>query len=186
VEDVLRRKLTLMPGRTRSGDEHVALAYEPRHVAPRPKRQEDPDHALPRTEVVHKAPIRLMDGSAFDRAADRCSPFAKATRSLRDALIDHARRRDAAQRGGGRRRVPLDLAVDYFEEQGLDVAVHESLDRLAGLHERRCRVVTLRYFGGLTTSEIATALHISVENVVRDWRIARALQSNELNGEGTG
>ena len=78
---------------------------------------------------------------------------------MREVLIDHARRRAAARRGKGWRRVPLDLVADYFEEQGLDVvAVHEALDRLSGLNERQAQVMTLRYFGGLTVPEVAAAL----------------------------
>ena len=91
------------------------------------------------------------------------------------------------QRDGGRLRVPLDAVADYFADQGLDlVAVHDVLDRLAGLHQRRSQVVTLRYFGWMTVPEIAAALEVSVGTVERDWRIARAWLSNELGGEGVG
>jgi RNA polymerase sigma factor (sigma-70 family) len=77
--------------------------------------------------------------------------------------------------------------ADYFADQGLDLAaVHEALDRLAGLHERQSQVVSLRYFGGLTVPEIAAALEVSVATVERDWWIARAWLSNELGGEGVG
>jgi DNA-directed RNA polymerase specialized sigma24 family protein len=77
--------------------------------------------------------------------------------------------------------------ADYFADQGLDlVAVHEVLDRLAGLHQRRSQVVTLRYFGWMTVPEIAAALDVSVGTVERDGRIARAWLSNELGGEGVG
>ena len=65
-------------------------------------------------------------------------------------------------------------------------AVHEALDRLAGLHQRQSQVVTLRYFGGMTVPEIAAALGVSVGTVERDWRIARAWLSNELREEGVG
>ena len=70
---------------------------------------------------------------------------------MREVLIDHARRRATDRRGAGWRRVPLDLVVDYFEAQRLDVvAVHEALDRLAGMNTRQAQVMTLRYFGGMT------------------------------------
>jgi RNA polymerase sigma factor (TIGR02999 family) len=106
---------------------------------------------------------------------------------MREVLIDHARRRATARRGGGRQRVPLDAVVDYFEDQGLDlVAVHEALDRLAERNGRQAQVVTLRYFGGLTVPEIAEALGVSVGTVERDWRIARAWLSNELQVEDDG
>ena len=95
-------------------------------------RRERPDHTLSPTAVVHEAVIRLLGEAVFDKAADRSFLFASAARAMREVLIDHARRRAAGRHGGGRQRVPLDLVVDYFESQGLDiVAVHEALDRLA-------------------------------------------------------
>ena len=119
-------------------------------------RRERPDHTLPPTAVVHEAVIRLLGDAVFDKSPDRAFLFASAARAMREVLIDHARRRSADRRGGGWQRVPLDLVVDYFEEQGLDVvAVHEALDRLAELNERQSQVMTLRYFGGLTVPEVA-------------------------------
>src|SRR5215470_7256336 len=141
--------LTLVLGRARAGDEGargelVALVYdELRRVASRLMRRERADHTLTPTAVVHEAVIRLLGEAVFDRAADRGFLFAAAARAMREVLIDHARRRDAGRRGGGRRRVALDEAVDYFEGQGLDVvAVHEALDRLAEWDERQARVMT--------------------------------------------
>ena len=131
---------TAILGRARAGDERaedelIALVYdELRRVAGRLMRRERADHTLSPTAVVHEAVIRLLGDAVFDKAADRSYLFASAARAMREVLIDHARRRAADRRGGGRRRVPLDVVVDYFEEQGLDVvAVHEALDRLAEL-----------------------------------------------------
>jgi RNA polymerase sigma factor (TIGR02999 family) len=188
-----RRDVTLLLERARAGDEParddlIAQVYaELRRIAVGLMRREHPGHTLSPTAVVHEAVIRLLGDAAFDRAADRGYLFASAARAMREVLIDHARRRATARRGGGRRRLPLDAVVDYFADQGLDlVAVHEALDRLAGLHERQSQVVTLRYFGGMTVPEIAAALEVSVGTVERDWRIARAWLSNELGGDGVG
>ena len=188
-----RPDVTLLLERARAGDELargdlIARVYaELRRVASRLMRQERADHTLPPTAVVHEAVIRLLGEAAFDRAGDRSYLFAAAARAMREVLIDHARRRATARRGGGRRRIPLDAVVDDFADPGLDlVAVHEALDRLAGLHERQSQVVTLRHFGGMTVPEIAAALEVSVGTVERDWRIARAWLSNELGGEGVG
>jgi len=102
---------------------------------------------------------------------------------MREVLIDHARRWAAGRRGGGRRRVVLDAVVDYLEGQGLDVvAVHEALDRLADLDGRQAQVMTLRYFGGMTVAEVATALGVSVTTVEHDWRLARAWLAGQLGG----
>ena len=73
--------------------------------------------------------------------------------------------------------------MDYFDEQGLDViAVHEALDRLADVDARQSRVMTLRYFGGMTVPEVAAALGVAVVTVERDWRLARAWLAGQLGG----
>ncbi len=191
-----RRDLSLILGRARAGDEDargelISLVYdELRQVAARLMRRERRDHSLPPTAVVHEAVIRLLGDHVFEKAADRSYLYASAARAMREVLIDHARRRNAVRRGGGRKRVPLDLVVDYFEEQGLDVvAVHEALVRLTEFNPRQGQVMTLRYFGGLTVPEVAAALGVSVVTVERDWRLARAwlrlqIQSGEGEGEG--
>lgn len=187
MEDLPRQDLTLILGRARAGDEQardelIALIYnELRQVASRLMRRERTDHTLSPTAVVHEAVIRLLGDAVFDRAADRNFLFASAARAMREVLIDHARRRAADRRGGGRQRIPLDLVLDYFEEQGLDVvAVHEALDRLSAWNERQGQVMTLRYFGGLTVPEVAAALDVSVVTVERDWRLARAWLGGQL------
>jgi RNA polymerase sigma-70 factor (ECF subfamily) len=184
-----RRGFTLLLDRARAGDEQargglIALVYdELRRGASRLMRRERVGHTLSPTAVVHEAVIRLLGDEIFDKAADRGFLFAAATRAMREVLIDHARRRAAHRRGGGYRRVPLDLVADYFEGQGLDiVALHEALDRLSVLHERQAQVMTLRYIGGMTVAEVAAALEVSVVTVERDWRLARAWLAGELGG----
>jgi RNA polymerase sigma-70 factor (ECF subfamily) len=185
-----RQEFTPLLGRARAGDEQargelIALVYdELRQVASRLMRRERTGHTLSATAVVHEAVIRLLRDAGFDKAVERGDLFASAARAMREVLIDHARRRAADRRGGGRHRVPLDLAVDYFEEQNLDiVAVHEALDRLAAFNERQAQVMTLRYFGRLTISEVAAALGVSPVTVERDWRFARAWLRGQL-GKG--
>jgi RNA polymerase sigma-70 factor (ECF subfamily) len=181
---------TLILGRAREGDERargelIAMVYEElREVASRLMRRERTEHTLSPTAVVHEAVIRLLGDAVFDRSPDRAYLFASAARAMREVLIDHARRRSTVRRGGGWRRKPLDLLVDYFEERGLDIlTVHEALDRLAEWNERQAQVMSLRYFGGLSVPEVATALHVSVVTVERDWRLARAWLRDELRGE---
>jgi RNA polymerase sigma factor (TIGR02999 family) len=186
-----RPDLTLILGKARAGDDQarselITLIYEElRQVASRLMRRERTDHTLAPTAVVHEAVIRLLGDAVFDKAADRNFLFASASRAMREILIDHARQRAANRRGGGWRRMPLDLVVDYFEAQDLDVvAVHEALDRLAELNGRQSQVITLRYFGGLTVSEVAEALGVSVVTVERDWRLARAWLRGQLREGG--
>jgi RNA polymerase sigma factor (TIGR02999 family) len=182
-----QQEMTLLLGQARAGDERardelVALAYDQlRRVASGLMKRERPDHTLSATAVVHEAVIRLLRDSVLDSAPDRSYLFAAAARAMRQVLIDHARQRAAGRRGGGRRRVPLDAVLDYFEGQKLDVvAVHEALDRLAELNERQAQVMTLRYFGGMTVPEVAEALGVAVATVERDWRLARAWLGGQL------
>ena len=181
--------MTLILGRARAGDgpargERIALIYdELRRVASGLMRRERRDHTLSPTAVVHEAVIRLLGDGVFDQAEDRSFLFTAAARAMREVLIDHARRRAAGRRGGGRQRVALDAVVDYLEEQGLDVvAVHEALDRLAELDGRQAQVMTLRYLGGMTVAEVAAALGISVTTVEHDLRLARAWLAGQLGG----
>lgn len=180
-------ELTLNLERAKAGDETargelIALIYdELRGVASRLMRRERTDHTLSPTGVVHEAVIRLLGEAVFDRASNGGDLIAAATRAMREVLIDHARRRTADRRGGRWRRVPLDLVVDYFDEQRLDVsAVHEALVRLASLRDRQAQVMTLRYFGRLTVSEVAAVLGVSPVTVERDWRLARAWLRGQL------
>jgi RNA polymerase sigma-70 factor (ECF subfamily) len=182
---------TLIFGRARAGDERakgelITLIYdELRRVATGLMQRERTGHTLSPTAVVHEAVIRLLGAAVFDKAADRGYLFASAARAMREVLVEHARRRAADRRGGGRRRVPLDRVVDYLEGQELDViAVHEALDRLAEWNRRQSQVMTLRYFGGLTVPEIAASLGVSVVTVERDWRLARAWLGGQLRGDG--
>jgi RNA polymerase sigma-70 factor, ECF subfamily len=180
----LQHELTLILTRARAGDKGardklLAQVYdELRQVASGLMKRERTGHTLSPTAVVHEAVIRLLGDAIFDKAADRNFLFAAAARAMREVLIDHARRRSA-----DRRRVPLDAVVDYFQEQGLDlVAVHEALDRLAERDGRQAQVMTLRYFGGMTVTEVAAALGISTVTVERDWRLARAWLAGQLGG----
>jgi RNA polymerase sigma factor (TIGR02999 family) len=186
-----QRDVTAILGRARAGDERakdelLTVVYqELRQVAARLMKSERPDHTLSPTAVVHEAVIRLLGDAVIGKAPDRSYLFAAAARAMREVLIDHARRRNAARRGGGWERMPLDLIVDYFDAQGLDVvAVHEALDRLAQLNPRQSQVITLRYFGGMTVPEISAALGVSVVTVERDWRLARAWLRDQLRDDG--
>jgi RNA polymerase sigma-70 factor, ECF subfamily len=180
-------ELSLILARVRAGDgdargEVITRIYEElRQVASRMMRRERAGHTLSPTAVVHEAVVRLLDEAVFDRARDRDFLFAAAARAMREILVDHARRRAAARRGGEWERVPLDSLVDYFEAQDVDVSeIHEAIVRLTALDERQGQAITLRYFGGLTVTEVASALGISVATVERDCRLGRAWLHGQL------
>jgi RNA polymerase sigma-70 factor (ECF subfamily) len=98
--------------------------------------------------------------------------------------VDHARRR-GAKRGGAAVHVPLDEVLLAAENRDIDVlALDEALNSLGRIDPRKCRVVELRYFGGLTIEEAAEILNISVDTAKRDWRMAKAWLLAELSGEG--
>jgi RNA polymerase sigma factor (TIGR02999 family) len=189
MADDAREDLTLLLAEARSGDSEArerlsrAVYGELRRLAGSLMRRERPDHTLQPSELVNEAMMRLFEGEVLDRAADRRYLFAAAAQAMRQVLVDHARKRDAAKRGGGRRRVPLDGVLQFFEERRLDVvALHEALDRLMALEERQGLVVSLRFFAGLSVPEVADILDVSVGTVEGDWRIARAWLRGQLGG----
>jgi RNA polymerase sigma factor (TIGR02999 family) len=103
---------------------------------------------------------------------------------MRRILVDHARRRGFAKRGGDALRIPLDQVLLAAQARGIDVlALNEALDGLAGVDARKSRVVELRYFGGLNIEETAEVLGVSVDTAKRDWRMARAWLVAELTGK---
>src|SRR5690606_27472828 len=129
---------------------------------------------LQTTALVHEAYFRLADDTKVT-ARGRAYFFAAAARAMRQVLVDHARRRNAAKRGGGVEPVSLDetrLAVDELAAELLDL--DRELERLAALNERHARVVECRFFAGLSVEETAAALDVSPRTVKSDWALARA------------
>ena len=165
-----------------SQDELVArlmpIVYdELREIARAQRRRYDVD-GFRTTALVHEAYLRL-DGR--EMVPDRAYVFAAAARAMRNALVDHARRRTAQKRGGGERPAEIEAAIEAGRvEADLDAVAAEvldvdaALDKLAGLDARAARVVECRYFGGLSFGETAEALEISEATAKRDWRRARA------------
>jgi RNA polymerase sigma factor (TIGR02999 family) len=144
------------------------------------------DNSLNTTELVHEAYIRLVGAPRVD-LPDRAHFFALASEIMRNLLVDRARARLAAKRGGGVR--PLDLdEFQWISDENLEtVAVlDESLKRLEGFSPRQGQLVQHRYFGGLTLEESATAIGVSLATAKRELRAARAWLALDLNGESLG
>lgn len=134
------------------------------------------DHTLHPTAVVHEAYLRMIDQK---RADWKCSSHFRAicANMMRRVLVDHARRRGAAKRGGGVGRVNLDDERDGAKSAAGDVDIltlHTALEELEELNRRQARVVELCYYGGLSVKETAEELSVSERTVKDDWRIAKA------------
>jgi RNA polymerase sigma factor (TIGR02999 family) len=176
-------------GERASAEELLPLVYdELRQLARRYLSRERPGHTLQPTALVHEAYIKLVDQSRVDWQG-RTHFFAVGAKVMRNLLIDHARARGRAKRGGGRHRVTLLEGLTPMTDRDLDIdellAINESLDRLAELDPRQARVVELRFFGGLTVPEVALVLGVSQRTIEGDWTHARAWLKRELSRRNT-
>ena len=135
--------------------------------------RERKDHTLQPTAVVNEVFIRLIDANGI-RWNDRAHFFGICARLMRRVLVDHARSRGYQKRGGGAQRVTLDERVLAAPPMDVDLlALDVALEQLEAIDERKCRVIEMRFFGGLSVEETATALNVSTDTVKRDWRIAK-------------
>ena len=163
----------------------LPLVYdELRRLAKRRMRLERPDHTLQTTALINEAYLRLVDVHTV-HWQNRAHFFALSARLMRRILVDYARRRHYAKRGGGAQPISLDQSLPVAAGPSPDlVAVDEALHALAGVDARKAQVVELRFFGGLTVDEAAEVLKVSPETVRRDWKLAKAWLLRELSGDG--
>ncbi len=163
-------------------DRLTPLVYdELRRLANGYLRGERRNHTLQGTALVNEAYIRLL-GHGNQDWQNRAHFFGVAARLMREILVDHARRHNAAKRGSGQRPVSLSEAAIFSVERAAElVALDEALRRLAELDPERSRIVELRYFGGLSIEEIGEVEHISVATVRRRLRMAEAWLHREMN-----
>jgi RNA polymerase sigma-70 factor, ECF subfamily len=161
--------------------ELVPLVQEElRRLARRHLARERPGHTLQTTALVNEAYLRLVKQERV-QWEDRAHFFAVSARVMRHVLIDYARSRRYAKRGGAAHRVTLDEAAVVSAARAAElVSLDEALQSLAEIYPRRSQVVELRYFGGLNNEEVAEVLKVSTKTVERDWRYARAWLYDEL------
>ena len=153
-------------------------------IAEQSFRNERNGHTLQPTAVVHEALARLLGHEPIDWAG-RTHFMAVAAQTMRRVLIDHARKRDAAKRGGPNgKRITLDgdYAIDGHADLDL-VVLQEALEKLQRRSERQARIVELRFFAGLTECDAASVLGVSERTVRGDWLHARAWLRRELAGD---
>ena len=181
---VTRLLLDWSDGDEHSRDEMLSLVYdELRRLAALYLLRERRDHTLQPTALVHEAYLRLVDQRQVDWK-HRAQFVGLAAVMMRRILVNHARDRAADKRGGDMRRVPLSDAETLGKPQDVDVIVlHEALDQLSALDSRKSRIVELKFFGGLTTNEIAEVLQLSPATIERDWSFARAWLYDAIGGE---
>jgi RNA polymerase sigma factor (TIGR02999 family) len=174
----------------RRGDEQALSALMPlvyeelRRLAASYMRRERPGQTLQATALVHDAYIRLMQDSKLSWQ-NRSHFFGIAARSMRQILVERARARRAAKRGGSRIRVTLDAGLLATEGPAIDFeALDEALTRLEALDVELAQVVEVRFFGGLSIDEAAEALDVSPATVKRRWTVAKAWLARELAVKG--
>jgi RNA polymerase sigma-70 factor (ECF subfamily) len=156
-------------------DKLVPVVYqELRRLAAYYMRRERPGHTLQTSALVNEAYMRLVDYRNM-RWQSRAHFFAVAAQAMRRILVEHARKRHFAKRGGNALKVSLDEAAIVSQDQAAElVALDDALSSLEALDSRKSRIVELRYIGGLSIEETAEVLEISPATVQREWRAAKA------------
>ncbi len=168
-------------GDARAATELLPILYDELHgLARRLMSDERRNHTLQPTALLHEAWLRLA-GTASEGYVDRTHFLRVAARAMRQVLVDHARTKRAAKRGGGRVEARLDDALAYWEQDHTDLlALDEALKRLAEKDPQLLDIVELRFFGGLTAEETAKALHLTERKVRLGWSFARGWLRREL------
>jgi RNA polymerase sigma-70 factor (ECF subfamily) len=158
---------------------------ELRRVAHRHMAHERVGHTLQATALVNEAFVRLIDVRQV-KWQDRAHFFAMSSRLMRRILVDFARSKGYRKRGGGAQKVSFDEALVVATAPSQDlVALDDALNALAAFDGRKAQVVEMRFFGGLSVEETAEALNVSVDTVMRDWKLAKAWLLRELKQSAT-
>lgn len=180
-EDVTRLLLRWGDGDRSALDALTPVVYdELRRLAGRYLRRERLDHTLQSTALVHEAYLKLVDQRNV-KWQNRAQFFGLAAEMIRRILVDHARAKQAAKRGGSAYKLTLDEALDASAPRDLDlVRLDDVLEGLAKIDPQQSRIVELRFFAGLTIEETAEVLGISPATVKRDWTVAKAWLRREM------
>lgn len=168
-----------------AAEQLYSLLYEElRKMAGRHLQKERPDHTLQATELVHEAYVRLIDQTRC-RWQSRAHFLAIASRAMRRILVDHARGRARAKRGGGWEKVPFEQALTLGnpEAETIVLDLDSALSKLADHEPDKARVVEMHFFGGLTHEECAEIMGTSVRTIARYWEYAQAWLHREMTAE---
>ena len=171
-----------------SGDESALEQLTPRvyaelrRIAGHFMQDEQPGRTIQTTALVHEAYLKLIDVTNVDWQ-HRAHFFAVSAQIMRHILLDQARRRVAAKRGGAAPRVNLNEVPDIGSGRARElIALDDALNALAKVDQRKARVIELRFFAGLSVEDTAEVLKVSPDTVKRDWKMARAWLLTELDG----
>jgi len=156
-------------------DQLVPLVYpELRRLAKRHMGREGPEHTLQTSALINEAYLKLVDQKSVQWQS-RAHFFAVSAQVMRHILVDHARTRNYAKRGGGALKLPLDEALALTEQRAAQlIALDDALSDLSALDGRKSQIIELRFFGGLSLEETAEVMKISPSTVQREWRAAKA------------
>lgn len=165
-------------------DRLIPLVHDELHrLAHQHMRRERAGHLLQTSALINEAYLRLVDQPELT-IDNRVHFFGVAARLMRQILVDEARKRNSAKRGGGGIHVSLTEATSVAQEQAANVVgLDDALQRLEGIDNRQSRIVELRFFGGLSIEETAEVLKVSPGTVMRDWTFARAWLRSEMSGK---
>lgn len=189
MSDLPQREITMLLGEIGQGSasakqELMGRAYdELQLLAGGMMRRERSDHTLQPTALVNEAAMRMLGELTKIGGRDRAYFFGAMATAMRRVLVDHARSKNAARRGGGEyKKQGLDYAIEFVQDDSkIDLlALDDALDKLTEMNARQSEVVTLRFFGGMSIPEIADHLDVSVSTIEKDWRIARAWLRTQL------
>jgi len=179
--DITRLLIDWRGGDQAALEQLMPLVHEElRRLARRHMAHERVGHTLQATALVNEAFVRLIDVRQV-KWQDRAHFFAMSSRLMRRILVDFARSKGYQKRGGGAQKVSFDEALIVTHGPGQDlVALDDALNALAAFDGRKAQVVEMRFFGGLSVEETAEALNVSVDTVMRDWKLAKAWLLREL------
>ena len=165
-------------------EELIPLVYDELHkMARRYMIREQAAHTLQTTALVNEAYLRMVDMRKV-QWQNRAHFFAVSAQLMRRILVDFARSRNYQKRGGGKRKVTLDDALEVSPGQDADlVLLDDALNALAVVDDRKRKVVELRFFGGLTVEETAHVLEVSSDTVMRDWKMAKVWLLREMSAQ---
>jgi RNA polymerase sigma factor (TIGR02999 family) len=181
TQEVTRLLLAWSDGDRAALDQLMPIVYsELRRLARRHLGGERPGHTLQTTALVNEAYLRLV-GQRPLQWQNRAHFFAVSAQLMRQILVDYARARHNAKRGGRAVKVELDEAAEVSTERAAEmVALDDALTALAGFDQRKSRIVELRFFGGLSIEETAEVLKVSPGTVMREWTLAKAWLREEI------